>query len=156
VGNYLYFNSSQGDDTAEWQAGGQLSYIIFNGGARAKAIERARAANRNASEQLQLTEIQTDQDVDRAFSGIEEARARVESLETAVSRFEEVVRIEKLLLETGAGTETDYLNAEADLLTAWASLVEARHGEIAARVELARVVGQLSLPWLAKTISGHP
>ena len=156
VGNYLYFNSSQGDDTIEWQAGAQLSYIIFNGGARAKAIERARATGRNASEQLRLTEIQVEQDMDRAFSGIEEAHARVESLETAVSRFDEVVRIEKLLRETGSGTETDYLNAEADLLTSRASLVEARHGEIAARVELARVIGQLSLPWLAKTVSDHP
>jgi outer membrane protein TolC len=156
VGNYLYFNSSQGDDTTEWQAGAQLSYIIFNGGARAKAIERARATSRNANEQLRLTEIQVEQDVDRAFSGIEEAQARVESLETAVSRFEEVTRIEKLLLETGSGTETDYLNAEADLLTARASLVEARHGQIAARVELARVTGQLNLPWLAKTLSDHP
>jgi outer membrane protein TolC len=156
VGNYLYFNSGLGDDTAEWQAGAQLSYIIFNGGARAKAIERARATNRNASEQLRLTEIQVEQDVDRAFSGIEEAHARVESLETAVSRFEEVVRIEKLLRETGSGTETDYLNAEADLLTSRASLVEARHGEIAARVDLARVIGQLSLSWLSKTVSDRP
>ncbi len=156
VGNYLYFNSSQGDDAAEWQAGAQLSYIIFNGGARAKEIERARATNRGASEQLRLTEIQVEQDLDRAFSGIEEARARVESLETAVSRFEEVARIEKLLRETGSGTETDYLDAEADLLTTRASLVEARHGEIAARVELARVIGQLSLSWLAKTVSDRP
>jgi outer membrane protein TolC len=156
VGNYLYFNSGLSDDTTEWQAGAQLSYIIFNGNARAKAIERARAAGRNAGEQLRLAEIQVEQDVDRAFSGIEEARARVESLETAVARFEEVVRIEKLLRETGAGTETDYLDAEADLLTAAASLVEARHGEIAARAELARVIGQLNLPWFVKTVGDRP
>ncbi len=156
VGNYLYFGSGQSDGTAEWQAGAQLSYTLFNGGARGKAIERAEAASRNAGEQLRLAEIQVEQDVDRAFSGIEEAHARVESLETAVARFEEVVRIEKLLRETGAGTETDYLNAEADLLTARANLVEARHGEIAARVELARVIGQLNLAWLTQTVGDQP
>jgi outer membrane protein TolC len=156
VGNYLFYGSSLGDDTVEWQAGAQLSYLLFNGGARAKAIERARATSRNVGQQLKLAELQVEQDADRAISQIEENRALVESLEFAVSRFEEVARIEKLLRETGSGTETDYLNAEADLLATRASLVEARHGEIAARVELARVIGQLNLPWLIKTISDRP
>jgi outer membrane protein TolC len=56
------------------------------------------------------------------------------------------------LLDAGSGTQTDFLNAEADLLTAQANLVEARHAEIAARVELARVAGELSLDWLADAV----
>lgn len=151
-GNYLYFGSPQGDDATEWQAGAQLSYILFNGNARSRAIVRTEAIERNTVEQLRLAQIQVEQDLDRAYSSVQEARARVESLETAVARFDEVVRIEKLLLETGTGTETDYLSAEADLLTAKANLVEARHGEIAARTELARVIGKLDLLWLTQTL----
>lgn len=74
----------------------------------------------------------------------------------AVARFEELVRIERLLLETGSGTETDYLDAEADLLVARANLVEARHGEIAARGELSGAIGQLSLAWLTQTVEDQP
>ena len=37
-----------------------------------------------------------------------------------------------------------------------ASLVEARLGEIAARVELARVIGELSPAWLAQTVRDQP
>jgi outer membrane protein len=151
-GNYNYFGSGQGNYEAEWQSGIQLSYSIFEGGARSKAISRADEVKQSAREQLNLAEIQMNREIDRASSAVLEARARVDSLLTAVARFEEVARIEKLLLETGAGTETDFLNAEADLLTARANLVEARNGEISARVELARVTGLLSLPWLSQTV----
>jgi outer membrane protein TolC len=76
----------------------------------------------------------------------------VDSLEPAIARFRELARIERLLLDAGSGTQTDFLNAEADLLTAQANLVEARHAEIAARVELARVAGELNLDWLADAV----
>jgi outer membrane protein TolC len=158
VGTYLYYDSgNHGEDrTAEWNTGAQLSYVLFSGGARAKGIARAEAARRSAEEQVRVAETQIDQEVDRAASRLDEARARINSLETAVTRYEEVVRVERLLLEAGSGTETDYLNAESDLLTARASLAEARYGEIAARTELARVVGELDLAWLGRTIGDRP
>jgi outer membrane protein TolC len=160
VGSYLYFGSGSesafNDGSTEWQAGARLSYLLFGGGAQRRAIARAEAGVRYAGEQQELAEIQVAQDVDRALSSVIEAQARVGSLKTAVTNFAEVARIQRLLVETGAGTETDYLDAEADLLTTRANLVEARHGEIAARVELARVVGQLSPAWLARTIGDHP
>ncbi len=156
TGNYIDRGSGQGDYRAEWLAGVQLSYMIFTGGARSRGIARAAAARRGALEQLRLAELQVEQEIDHAFSAVQEAHARVESLETAVARSEEVARIQGLLLETGSGTETDYLNVEADLLEARADLVEARHAEIAARVELARVVGQLSLPWLTQAVRDQP
>jgi outer membrane protein TolC len=61
-----------------------------------------------------------------------------------------VARIEALAREVGSGTQTDYLNAEADLVSARARLAEAEHAEIAARLELARVTGVLSLEWLVR------
>ncbi|MEW6681350.1 MAG: TolC family protein [Nitrospirota bacterium] len=158
VGTYLYYDSGNhgADRTAEWNTGAKLSYVLFSGGARERGITRAQAALLSAEEQVRMAETQIDQEVDRAASRLDEARARIKSLETAVARYEEVVRVEKLLRETGSGTETDYLNAEADLLTARANLAEARYGEIAARTDLARVVGQLDLAWLRRTIGDQP
>jgi outer membrane protein TolC len=65
---------------------------------------------------------------------------------------EEVVRIQKLLLETGQGTQTDYLDAEADLLAARASLSQARLGEVEARADLARAAGQLTPAWIEENV----
>jgi outer membrane protein TolC len=158
VGNYLYYDSGShgADRTAEWNTGAQLSYVLYSGGARTRGIARAEAARRAAEEQVRVAESIIGREVDRAASRLDEARARIRSLETAVARYEEVVRVEQLLRETGSGTETDYLNAEADLLTARANLAEARYGEIAARTDVARVAGRLDLDWLGRTIGDRP
>ena len=74
------------------------------------------------------------------------------SLERATLAQEEVVRIERLSLDVGSGTQSDYLDAEAGLLRARASLVEARHAAVTARIELARITGELSLDWLTRTL----
>jgi outer membrane protein TolC len=63
------------------------------------------------------------------------------------------VRVQKLLLDEGAGTQTDYLSAEADLLAARASLAEARHAAALARVDLARAAGRLDPEWLRQNLA---
>ena len=156
VGNYLDYAGADGDQTFEWNAGVQLSFPIFTGGAIRKGIARADAASRGAGEQIRLAEIQLQQDIDRALSAVDEARARVVSLDKAVTSFDEVARIEKLSLEAGSGTLTDYLDAEADLLAARANLVDARYREIIARAELARIAGMLSRQWLVQTLEEAP
>ena len=82
--------------------------------------------------------------------------ARIAALQSAVEQSAEVARIERLALEVGSGTQSDYLDAEANLLRARADLIEARHAEISARVELARVLGELSPEWLARTVESAP
>jgi outer membrane protein len=156
VGRYLYYGDDQGDGVAEWQAGAALSYGLFTGWARQRAVDRTRAEGRRARESLRLSELAVREEVDRSLSTLAEARARVQSFEKALARFEEVVRIERLRRETGVGTEADYLEAEADRLEARAGLVEARHGEIAARVELARVTGRLDPAWLEHNLESMP
>jgi outer membrane protein len=139
----------------EWQAGVQLSYPLFTGGQRESTIRRADADARLRAEQARAAEFQLEQGVDRALGAAREAHARVLALTTAVAQFDEVVRIRRLTLETGSGTQTDYLDAESDLLRARASLVDARHAEIAARVELARVTGELTPEWLAAALAAN-
>ena len=50
------------------------------------------------------------------------------------------------------GTQTDYLDSEASLFGARAGLIEARHREIAARSELARVTGTLDPEWFEQNL----
>jgi outer membrane protein TolC len=51
-------------------------------------------------------------------------------------------------LEIGAGVQTDFLAAQADLLAARAGLARARHAEMAAHIEVARLLGMLDEDWI--------
>jgi outer membrane protein len=155
-GRYINYGSASGANSLEWNVGVSLAYTVFNGGAVGSAVARSQSAARSAAEKLKWTELEIEGEVDRAFSAVEEAQARNASLEIALGRFEEVRRIEKLRLETGVGTETDYIRAEADRLTAEAGLIEARYAEIAARAELARVAGALSPGWVSQNLRSEP
>jgi outer membrane protein len=145
---YQAFSSDAGNTTDLWNVGIALSYPLFTGGDRSNAVGQARAQAEIARQELRLAELQAEEGVDRALNAVLSTGALVDALTRAVQHQSEVARIELLSLEAGAGTQTDYLRAEADLSRARSLLVEARHAEIAARVELARVIGELTLEWL--------
>ncbi len=152
TGGIVDRGAAGGEFAAEWQAGAAVSWPVWTGGARTGQIRRADADARLAEQQYRLAELTLGADIDRALAALREARARVLSLERATLAQEEVVRIERLSLDVGSGTQSDYLDAEADLLRARASLVEARHAAVTARIELARITGELSLDWLTRTL----
>jgi outer membrane protein TolC len=150
------YASASGANQLEWNLGLRVSYPLFTGGAVGSAIARAHANERRAAEEVRLVELEAEQGLDRALSIIDEAGARVRSLTTAVRRFEEVVRIERLRLDTGVGTQTDYLRSEGDLLTTRASLIRAQYGVILAWTELARVTGTLDRDWVRSSVRNEP
>jgi len=149
---YSDYGTIEGDFTGEWQATFQLSYPVFTGGSRTNVIRRAEAEERRATEALRLVELQMESGIDQAMAAVQEADALKEALTAAVEQSDEVARIEHLALEAGAGVQTDYLTAEADLFRARAALTQARHGEIAAAVQLARAMGDLSVTWLEQNV----
>lgn len=155
-GTYAYYADPDGYHADEWSGALALTYDLFTGGATSSAIRRADASRRAAQERVRQATVELDRDLDRALALNRESRARVASLGSAVARYSEVARIQRLLLESGAGTQTDYLSAEADLLTARAGLAAARADRIAARAELARVVGTLNLDWIDRNLEPEP
>ncbi len=155
-GGYLGFGSGNGDLVTEWQGGAKVSYPIFSGGSRSKTSARASALVELATQDIRQAEFAVQNGVDRGISAVRESRVRLQAVEEAVNHLTEVARIERLALETGAGTQTEYLRSEAELLRAKASLIDARNTEIAARVELARIVGQLNPTWLESELENTP
>lgn len=132
----------------EWNAGVHLHFNVFDFGATAARIARATAMARAATAQAEALELERGIAIDRALADLEQNRANAEGLRTAATRFEEVARIEKLKLDNGAGTQTDYLRAEADLVAARASLAAARWRIALAQVEIARLSGTLTAEWI--------
>ena len=135
-----------------WNAGLQVTYPIFAGGAVSAAVRENEANARAARERLRAAQLAAEQGVDQALAAVTSARASVAALETAVEQSAEVERIRQLSITVGSGTETDYLQAEATLLSNRAGLVQARHVEMAARVDLARATGELDEAWVARTL----
>lgn len=148
TGAYSNFGALDGGHTQEWQGALQFSYPLFTGGGREGEMDRAAAEERRASEALRLAEMQVEDGVEDALATLSEVRARREALERGVAQAAEVARIEALALEAGAGVQTDFLKSQADYFQARASLAQARHGEVLAAIQLARVTGDLSLGWL--------
>ena len=144
--------ASTNEFRTEWQAGLGLSWPLYTGGARASQIDRADADLSAATEQQRLAEMTLEQNVDEAIADVVAARARVEALEAAVTASEAVAATERTALEVGSGTQTDYLDALTDVVRERAGLIDARHTEIAARIELARVVGTLSPAYLTQLL----
>lgn len=153
-GDWIDHAGLDSDHNLEWSAGLRFSVPLFTGGRVGEGIAAARAETDAARERLRAAVAGTERAVDRTVSRVEEADARVTSLETAVARAREVTRIERLRLEVGTGTQTDYLDAEAELLSVEAALVEARHAGVRARVELARASGRLGPGWIEENLEG--
>jgi outer membrane protein len=144
-GRYSVFGSAAASFEPEWSASAQLSYPVFSGGALRREVERASSEAEAARAELGAVLREVEDAVDAALTGYRAAVSRVAALETAEAQSAEVARIEALALEAGAGVQTDYLRAEADLLSTRAALAEARHGAAEARIRLARATGGLDL-----------
>ncbi len=147
-GRFVEYASSQGAEAGEWQGGLQLGYPLFTGGARSAVVDRARAEVLAAQADLHSLELRLADALDAALSSWEAAHARVAALTAALAQAQEVARVEQLALRQGAGVQSDYLMAEAEVFRVRAALAEARYAEVGARVELARTTGELSVQWL--------
>ena len=150
--NLLAYDSPASDPVTEWNAGLSLSLPLFTGGALSARIAQADAGLRASRERLAALRLQTEAEAERAGRALAEARAQAESFARAAAGFAEVLRIEQLALTVGTGDAVAYLDAEAALAAAEAGLIEARHKEIAARVELARVAGELDAAWILREL----
>lgn len=151
-GRYARYASGLGDAGGEWQTGLQLSYSIFTAGARPAARDRARAETALASAELSAAELRSAAAVDGAYAQYVTSLERATAWRAAVDQSAEVARIERLSLDAGAGVQSDYLNAEAELLRARAALTEAEYAGFVARVELARAMGVLTLQWIQDNV----
>lgn len=151
-GSYAEYGDLDGGYTFEWQGSLQLSYPLFTGGARKGEMDRAKAEERKASETLRRTEMIVEEGVDEALAAVVGARAIRGALEQGVAQAEEVARIEALALEVGSGVQTDFLSAQAELFQSRAALAQARHGEVLAGLQLARITGDLDLVWLQENM----
>lgn len=149
------FGSSDGHAATEWNAGFTLAVPLWDGGVTGRRVARAEAQRAEAEARLELARLDVASAVDRALAALDEARARAGALDRAAARLAEVARVQQLLLDAGSGTQIDYLAAEAELAATRASLYEAQSATLLARVELGRILAQLSPAFLASHLAAE-
>jgi len=155
TGAVLAYGGANESLTSEWQVGVRLSYPLFLGG-RTQSVRRTGAQADAADARYRALRLDAEDALDAALGARTAARAQAAAVETAVTHLAEVARVERLALEAGAGTEAEYLRAEADLRRIQAELARARAAVVLAQVELARLTGDLTVTWLDRTLETAP
>jgi outer membrane protein TolC len=143
-GRVVTYGSSEHSSATEWQTGLKLYYPLYSIGARSAGVRRTEAMVDEAEGTYRELDLAIASQLDEALARLTEARGQVDALEAAVVQWEEVVRTEALALREGAGTQTDYIRAEADLANGRAQLARATGQYMVAMVRLAQVTGQLT------------
>jgi len=156
VGGLRSYGGREVAFTTEWQAGVGLEYPIFSGFSRSHRVQAASEAEVAARQDLRTTELAISDRADRALEAVRGAAASADALSTAERHLVEVVRIERLSLDEGAGVQTDYLRAEAELAETRAARARAVNLHVAARAELARAGGTLTLDWVRENLESVP
>jgi outer membrane protein TolC len=150
------FGDGDFDFTTDWNAGLQLSIPLWDGGVTRQRVARAAAQELAAAADARQAELEVEAALDRALAARDEAAARAAALAQAVESLAEVVRVEQLLVAAGAGTQTDYLAAEAELARTRAAAVEAESAALVASCELARLLGELTPAGLRRHFETPP
>ena len=129
-------------DIHGWNAGGQLSWDIFDGMLTHGRVVQARALYDKAKTDVIDTGRQIELEVRTDYSQFIEAREVLDSQQKVQEEAEEALREASARADAGTGTQLDVLDAETSLTQARTTEIQALHDYDAARARLERAIGE--------------
>ncbi len=117
--------SGLNDSEEVWTAGIEVNFNVFNGGIISARVRQAEASLAAARENLRQHKLTAMTEIQQARSRIREADSKISMATKAIRSAKESYRIEKLKYQTGTGTITDSLLAQAAWFQAEALKAEA-------------------------------
>ena len=136
------FSTDVGEDIRGWNAGGQLSWNIFDGMLTHGKVVQARALYDKAKTDLDDQARQIELEVRTAYSDFIEAREVLESQQKVQEQADEALREARARNDAGTSTQLDVLDAETSLTQARTTQIQALHDYAAARARLERAIGE--------------
>jgi len=139
------YGGKAGDSLAfkeNWFFGARLSIPVFDGGLIAAEVNKERIELQKVLEEERSLKLTITREVRDSYLNIATAREKTEVAKKTIDSAKENVRIERLKYQTGAGTNTDYLDAQTDLLRTEADYFRAYFDEEVARAALKKAVGE--------------
>lgn len=142
---------------AAYTIGGQVSWNLLDFGARAGAVDKARAASRAVMADTHEAQQKLQLQVDKIWRDARLADERVSVRKKAIAQAHEAERLERLRYEQGLSTLTQLLASQAALDKARADLVAAHYQQVMQRAGLLLATGGLVRDALAvEPLAGAP
>jgi outer membrane protein TolC len=128
-------------DIHGWNAGGQLSWDIFDGMLTHGKVVQARALYEKSKTDVDDKGRQIELEVRTAYSDFIEAREVLESQQKVQEQADEALREARARADAGTSTQLDVLDAETSLTQARTTQIQALHDYAVARARLERAIG---------------
>ena len=129
-------------DIHGWNAGGQLSWDIFDGMLTHGKVVQAKALYEKSRTDVDDKGRQIELEVRTAYSDFIEAREVLESQQKVQEQADEALREARARADAGTSTQLDVLDAETSLTQARTTQIQALHDYAVARARLERAIGE--------------
>ena len=126
-----------------YQLGTRLEWNLYDGGRAAAQVNQFKADQSTAESNFEKTARQARYDVEEAYINQESRLKQIETATGAVKQAEEALRLSRLRLDAGVGTQLEVITAESDFTRADVNRVQAIIGYNQSRASLERAVSGL-------------
>ncbi|HDO35938.1 MAG TPA: TolC family protein [Nitrospirae bacterium] len=141
-GEYTENSGNNFNFKEDWYVSLRLTIPIFDGGVIKTQINKARKELEKIKEKKRALRLKILREIKDAHLGIENARERMEVLSKGIETAEEILRIERLKYEAGAGTSTDVIDAQTALLRAKVEYYQGIYDKDIAIAALDKAIGK--------------
>lgn len=125
-----------------WSAGVHLTVPLFSGFATVEEVREGRARVRGAEARRQELRLAVAREVESAWLGVREARARLDSTRKEVAAARENRSLAAGRYREGVGNMVEVTDAEAQALSAETAHIQARYDALTAEARLRRAMGR--------------
>ncbi|MCA6521522.1 MAG: TolC family protein [Pseudanabaena sp. M051S1SP2A07QC] len=148
VGVFANFNTaseftSGGGIGTGYQIGATISWTLYDGGKTSAQVDQFKADQATAESKFEQAARQARFDVESAYINQRSRFQQIGTATKAVKQAEEALRLARLRLDAGVGTQLEVLTAESDFTRADVNRVQAIIGYNQARANLERAVAGL-------------
>ncbi|MFN6070095.1 MAG: TolC family protein, partial [Pseudanabaena sp.] len=126
-----------------YQIGATISWTLYDGGKTAAQVDQFKADQATAESKFEQAARQARFDVESAYINQRSRFQQIGTATKAVKQAEEALRLARLRLDAGVGTQLEVLTAESDFTRADVNRVQAIIGYNQARANLERAVAGL-------------
>ena len=136
------FTNGSGIGTG-YQVGATLNWTLYDGGRTAAQVDQFKADQATAESKFEQAARQARFDVEESYINQQSRLKQIDTATKAVQQAEEALRLARLRLDAGVGTQLEVITAEAALTTADVNRVQAIIGYNQSRANLERAVSGL-------------
>ena len=129
-------------DGPVWTLGVAVNLPLFSGFSTREQVREAEASQRGVAAQLSNQRLLVIRDVDAAWLGVQEAKARREASESEAMAAREGETLAMARYREGVGSLVEAIDAQAQAMNAETALIQAGYDQCVAAVRLERALGR--------------